>query len=371
MIDSPAVPEPLPRRAGWAVFGTLAVFVVVGAVRRSLDRPVLGLFAAAVALAASAASIFGPRRLLLPFAGLAGAALVVLGNGQSSNVGWFGLVALAGWCALAASRLIAAGYLISAVLVLVGEAVFVRVDPGWMPWVAGTVVTSAACYLGRRQRDLLGRLRAAQAGLALRAQAEERNRIARELHDVIAHSLTVSLLHVSSARLAVRDDPADAERALAEAERLGRASLQEVRHAVGLLHDDSAADPTAPLPGSTDVAQLIEGFRSAGADVRATVEGDLAAVPATVGLAAYRIVQESLTNAAKHAPGRPATVHVAVTAEAVRVDVDSAGAPGTGRGIGLVSMRERAESLGGAFSAGPGGSGWRVHAELPLPGRAA
>src|SRR6185437_12005903 len=102
------------------------------------------------------------------------------------------------------------------------------------------------CTFGRRQRDLLVQLREAQAGLAQRAQAEERNRIAREMHDVIAHTLTVSLLHVSSARLALADDPDEAARALAEAERLGRESLEEVRHAVGLMRGPT--DRMRPLP---------------------------------------------------------------------------------------------------------------------------
>jgi len=173
---------------------------------------------------------------------------------------------------------------------------------------------------------------------------------------VIAHSLTVSLLHVSSARLALRDDPADAERALAEAERLGRASLDEVRHTVGLLHRAGSVDPTTPLPGSIDVPALVEGFRATGADIHATVDSGLDTLPATVGLAAYRILQEALTNAAKHAPRARATVHVAIAHDVVRLDVDSSGAPGRGTGLGLPGIRERAASLGGTCQAGPGGS---------------
>jgi signal transduction histidine kinase len=225
-----------------------------------------------------------------------------------------------------------------------------------------------AAYLVRREQALVAQLRAAQAGLADRARAEERNRIARELHDVIAHSLTVSLLHLASARMAVRFDPADAERALAEAERLGRASLDEVRATVGLLKADGGADegPAAPLPGMTGIPDLVERFRAAGAPVTLTVDGDADAVPATTGLAVYRIVQEALTNAAKHAGGAPVTVTVAVGAD-VGVRVDSAGRPRHGHGLGMDSMRERAESLGGTLTAGPGGRGWLVSAALPLP----
>jgi hypothetical protein len=131
-------------------------------------------------------------------------------------------------------------------------------------------------------------------------------------------------------RPALDEDRATAVRALEEAERLGRRSVDEVRHAVGLLHRGGEADPSAPLPGSLDLPSLIEGFRSAGADVSSTIDGDLDRLPNTVGLAAYRIVQESLTNAVKHAPGAASTVRVTVRPECVQVSVDSGGTPRRG-----------------------------------------
>lgn len=359
-------PQPLPRRAGWAIFGVLVVFVAAGAARRIPDRPLLGCLATVVALVFGAVAMVGPPALLLPAAGVASAGVAVLGNAVSSNVGWFAIAILAAWCALTASVLTTAAYWFGALLLLVGEWLFAEHDPGWAAWVGGTCFAVVGCGFGRRQRDLVAQLREAQAGLARRAQAEERNRIARELHDVIAHSLTVSLLHVSSARLALDEDRDEAARALAQAERLGRQSLDEVRHVVGLLRHEGGRDPSAPLPGSLDVPALVERYRGAGADVRATVEGDLAGVPNTVGLATYRILQEALTNAVKHAPRATSTVHVTVAPEAVRLSVDSSGAPRQGNGLGLVGMRERAESLGGHCEAGPGGAGWLVHVELPL-----
>jgi signal transduction histidine kinase len=184
---------------------------------------------------------------------------------------------------------------------------------------------------------------------------------------------------VQSARLAVQHDPADAERALAEAERLGRACLAEVRTTVGMLREDDAGGPVTgplagPLPGAGALPALVEQFRSAGADVTLAVEGDVSRLPATAGLAAYRIVQEALTNAVKHAPGSATEVRLAVSARVVTLTADSQATPGpgggTGTGLGLLSMRERAESLGGSCEAGPGGQGWLVRATLPLNGGA-
>jgi signal transduction histidine kinase len=297
---------------------------------------------------------------------------VLIGTGDSRDVAWISAVVLTAWCALAGG--IAAGivYWAASLLLFGAEYLWVNPDPGWAPWTAGVTVALFGAGLIQRQLVLVEQLRAAQAGLAERSRAEERNRIARELHDVIAHSLTVSLLHVTSARLAVEHDPADAARALAEAERLGRESLAEVRATIGLLRpaDGDGAGPDGiapPVPGLDQVARLVAPLRETGADIGLTIDGDTAALPATTGSAVYRIVQEALTNAARHAPGRPVTVRVAVTRGQVEVVVDSAGPPGqdSGAGLGLVSMRERAQAVGGSCTAGPGGSGWLVRAALP------
>jgi signal transduction histidine kinase len=223
----------------------------------------------------------------------------------------------------------------------------------------------------RHQLDLVAQLRQAQAGLAAKTRAEERNRVARELHDVIGHTLVVSLLHVQSARLAVEHDPAAAARALAEAERLGQECLAEVRMTVGMLREDerpAGEAAMAPLPGVDALPALVERFRSAGADITLTVQGDISGLPVTTGLAVYRIAQEALTNAAKHAPGRPTAVWLSVDAGRVTLTADSRAEPGSVArpGLGVVSMRERAESLGGTCEAGPGGQGWLVRATLPL-----
>jgi signal transduction histidine kinase len=357
--------EFLPPRARWAPAVVLVGFVVVGLVL-SRSNLVIAFFGAALAAAMGLLLVEPRRPLFLLYAALATAGIAVLGNGTSSNVGWFAVCLLAGWCALIVGRRDGIAYWAGAIALFGVEWLWIQSDPGWAAWMAGTTLTTMGGLLVRHEFDLVAQLRAAQAGLTDRAKAEERNRIARELHDVIAHTLTVSLLHVTSARLAVEFDPADAARSLAEAERLGRESLAEVRSAVGLLRQDGDIAGTAPLPGAGEVPTLVERFRSAGVDVTLTVDGDTSVLPATAGLAVYRIVQEAMTNALKHAPGSSTAVRLSVDDTSVGLAVDSSGAPGDGTGLGVISMRERAESLGGTCSAGPGGRGWLVQATLPL-----
>jgi signal transduction histidine kinase len=355
----------LPVRARWAPAVVLAGFVVVALIL-ARPNPAITYFAAAVAVGMGPLLVEPRSPLLVVYAAVAVAGIAIIGNGSSSNVGWFAVCLLAAWCALVGGRrdgLIVWG---GALALFGAEWLWVQVDTGWAAWLAGTTLATLAGLLVRHERDLVAQLHAAQAGLTDRAKAEERNRIARELHDVIAHTLTVSLLHVTSARLAVEFDPADAARSLAEAERLGRESLAEVRSAVGLLRQDGDVSGTAPLPGASEVPALVQRFRSAGVEVTLSVDGDVSRLPATAGLAVYRIVQEAMTNAIKHAPGSTIAVCLTVDTASVGLAVDSSGAPGDGTGLGVISMRERAESLGGSCSAGPGGGGWLVQATLPL-----
>lgn len=353
-----------PERARWAALAAFTVFVAIGLTHMNPSPP--AAVAAAVVAAGAGVLLAQQRRPLLAYAAVATAGVAVLGNGLPGNIGWFAVCLLGAWCALTGSRRDALVYWAAAMALFAAEWLWVKPDPGWGAWMAGTTLSVLAGLLIRHEIDLVAQLRAAQAGLAERARAEERNRIARELHDVIAHTLTVLLLHVTSARLAVEHDLADAARALAEAERLGRESLAEVRLTVGMLHHDGDTGRTAPLPGADGVPTLVERFRSAGADITLTIDGDTGQLPATTSLAVYRIVQEALTNAVKHAPGSPTAVRLAVDADAVRLAVDSAAEPGTGSGVGVLSMRERAESLGGSCRAGPGGRGWLVQATLPM-----
>jgi signal transduction histidine kinase len=307
------------------------------------------------------------QRPAWPYAAVATAGIAVLADGQSSNIAWFAVCLLAGACVLA-SRREGLAFWAGTMILFTAEWLWGRPDPGWGAWLAGVTLTVGFSLLVTHDRHLLVQLRQAQAGLAEQARTQERNRIARELHDIIGHTLTVSLLHVQSARLAVEHDPSDAARALAEAERLGQECLAEVRTTVGMLRQDGDRpdDGIAPLPGMGSLPALVGRFRSAGADITLTVEGDADGLPATTGLAVYRILQEVLTNAVKHAPGAPTTIRLAIGGGTVSLTADSAAEPGTGTGFGVISMRERAESVGGSCEAGPGGQGWLVRATLPL-----
>jgi len=226
---------------------------------------------------------------------------------------------------------------------------------------------------------LVSHLRETEQLLALEAARAERRRFAREVHDVIAHSMTVTLLHLQAARLACRTAPEDAESALGEAERVGRASLDDLRRTVRLLSDETGTT----LDGSTEafetLKELVDGFTLAGADVHLNVSSDLSDVPPVIAQALYRIVQESITNAVRHSPG--SRVDVDITTGPTRTTMRIDNGLGTSqfasnrerpRGQGLRGMIERAALLGGHLEAGPTKDGWRVvgwlPSEPPLPG---
>jgi signal transduction histidine kinase len=241
---------------------------------------------------------------------------------------------------------------------------------GWPYWTLGILFGWLSSGQTRRYRQLVGELEQTRERLAQQAVEAERRRLATEVHDLVGHSLTIVLLFLTGARRRVRVDPAGAEAALVEAEDIGRRCLAEIRHSVASLRADGATPSTMPTPSARDVPALIASAASAGSDVWLEVDGALEDVEPIVGLAVYRVVQESLANAATHAAGAHVAVTVTVAAATVSVDVDDTGgrAQGDGTpGVGLVGMRERVESLGGTLTAGPCGTGWAVHARLPRP----
>ena len=240
---------------------------------------------------------------------------------------------------------------------------------GAFVWVLGFGLVGACGYAFQIQFRLLDQERAAQAELAERAAADERQRIAREIHDVIAHSLAVTMLHLTGARLALRRDPEEAETALLQAERLGRESLAEIRRTVGLLAPEGTGT-AAPMPAATDIPQLVREFEAAGLDVDFELTGDPHALAPATGLGLYRVAQESLSNVVRHAPGTRTTMSLCVADEMVSLRVRNRFAGATrvasaDGGLGVRGMHERVTLLGGELRAGPDGDSWCVDVELP------
>jgi signal transduction histidine kinase len=240
---------------------------------------------------------------------------------------------------------------------------------GSFVWVLGFGLVGAAGFAFQVQFRLLDQERAAQADLAERTAADERQRIAREIHDVVAHSLAVTMLHLTGARLALRRDPKEAEAALLEAERLGRESLAEIRRTVGLLAPEGTGT-AAPMPAATDIPQLVREFEAAGLDVDFELTGDPHALAPATGLGLYRVAQESLSNVVRHAPGTRTTMSLCVADEMVSLRVRNRFASATRAtsadgGLGVRGMHERVTLLGGELRAGPDGDSWCVDVELP------
>ena len=362
------------RSPRWVEPVILAGLVVGGVAQSSAPLPLaLALGAVTIGVGVALAHSADPHRRpvasgsqVLAITAVAIVATSALCSGSAANVGWFAVCILAGWSAFTAGARVGIAVTVLACASFTVQWLFVDSDDGWGAWYAGTVLSTLVCLLVRREADLVVRLRAAQAGVADRAREEERQRIARELHDVIGHALTVSLLHVSSARLSLDDDPAEARAALAEAERLGRHSLTEVRQAVGLLRGLDR-EGRVPLPGLADIDELVAGVQRVGAGVAYECVGDVTCAGATIGLTAYRIVQEALTNAVRHGDAGTTHVRVDVSTERTVVTVDSSGdaVPEIGNGAGIQLMRDRAASVGGTVDVGPTATGWRVHAVLP------
>lgn len=241
---------------------------------------------------------------------------------------------------------------------------------GWTAWSSASAFTFFLGNSLRKQQLLIEDLRNAREALAEQAVAEERRRIARELHDLAGHTLAAVLLHVTGARHVLRRDIDEAERALVDAETVGRASLDQIRATVAALRtDERGTDPA--LAGSADLGALAEEYRRAGLAVTTAIEPVVADLGGPVGTALHRIARESLANVARHAPGNRVELQVGRDGDRVRLVVADHGTPApaavTGSGhFGIVGMQERARALGGELEAGPTGDGWRVDAQLPV-----
>jgi signal transduction histidine kinase len=232
-------------------------------------------------------------------------------------------------------------------------------------WIVGRAVA--------RQERLVIELEGTRRQLAQQALLAERRRIARDVHDFVGHGLAAVMLQVTSARHVLRRDADAAEEALRSAEDVGRRSMQELRRTVTVLRSDDEAGLAAPVPMASEIPALVDQARAGGLAVELSTRGDLSRIPPGVGLALYRIAQEALANAARHAPRARTMLGLELVDERVTLLAETSGPLVAGSAsererphYGLIGMQERATALGGKFAAGPTPNGWRVRCELPV-----
>ena len=278
------------------------------------------------------------------------------------------------------------------VFFVIGLAFFVDAATAW---TVNLVIIWPILFIGLGASVLLGRsrqLKVEEDRTGQLAIAEERVRIARELHDVVAHGVSLMTVQIAAARKVAKKKPEAADAALATAEETGRQSLAELRGIVSVLRGadasieaastrdahprpsaDEPAAALAPMPGLDDIPTLVESMKDAGLKVSYSVLGVRPDLNAGTGLIVYRVVQEALTNVLRHAKAKRVEVSLMYLPDSVDIRIEDDGngaADATHRndGHGIVGMRERLATVGGSVTAGPGpeGRGWQVHAEIPL-----
>ena len=243
----------------------------------------------------------------------------------------------------------------------------------WLPWYLGRRIRNRGDYLALLQ-ERAKRLEADQHARARQAVADERSRIARELHDVVAHQVSMMTVQAGAAKTIARHDLDAAIDAMGDVERAGRQALGELRHLLGVLRPDIPdSDDLGPQPGLADIPALADELTHTGADVSLTMAPLPASLSAAVNLSAYRIIQESITNIIKHAgPDPTARLDIALDDLGLVINITNStthtAAPGLPEsGYGIVGMRERATLLGGTLTAGPQPPNhFRVEARIPL-----
>jgi signal transduction histidine kinase len=295
-------------------------------------------------------------------------------TGAAPGVLLVGLYTVAAWCNVR-DRAIGAGAVMIGLIIVVGVGI-----PGGNSGALNFALVGAAAYLFgstmRNRRLYTEELEARASALARerneetrRALAEERLRIAQELHDVVAHSMGVIAVQAGVGAHVIDSEPDETKKALEAISQTSRSTLVEIRRMLGVLREDQGA-PYVPAPGLADLHRLVRDVASAGLHTKVHVEGTTTQLPPGVDFTAYRIVQEALTNVLKHAGRATATVTIGYEGTALRLEILDDGRGVNGRdtpdGHGLVGMRERVGVYGGSFQAGPRtGGGFRVAARLP------
>ncbi|MEU0932494.1 sensor histidine kinase [Embleya sp. NPDC005971] len=331
--------------AAWPILLALGA-TLIGSVAVRRVCPVPALVVAVVA--ETAAGLAG----LVAAVGFAMAATLYTAalSGRSRHVVW-----------AAGAAAVAAGFVIAPV----------PLYPAIPAWAVGALLRTRREYVEalRRQAERQGRERAERQAAA--AAAEERLRIARELHDVVAHSMSLITVQAGVAHLVGAERPEEALRALGSIEATGRTALREMRRLLGILRDDSETAheaELAPAPTLAAVDALITDAAAAGLRVELTVHGDRRELPTGVELAAYRIIQEALTNVVRHADTDHCRVEIQYTRHELALAITDSGSGGPAApGHGLVGMRERVAAYGGEFDARPlPERGFRVSARVPI-----
>ena len=366
------------------VFDALVLVVIVvtqAQVWTHEDHPHTRL--SVMALVVAGALLFRRRApFVAPLVASAGAIAFTLVDpaGAYDTSTLFFVLLLAAWAAGALVEPRRAAIAFGAVL-LAGWMVLLRA-PG-VPWtealwfslpLAGVFGLSAvAARHSERARSAEERARRSEEE-ASRAVHEERNRITRELHDVLAHSVSVMTVQASAVRRRLTPEQEREREALLTVEETGRQALAEMRRLVGIMRTEEDSVALTPQPGLGTLPALVEQVRQSGLPVELSVEGEPVKLPAGVDLSAYRIVQEALTNTLKHAGPARAWVAVRYAGDDVEIEVENDGrntGDGDGSGHGLVGMRERVALCGGELHSGPRpGGGYRISARLPVAGSA-
>jgi signal transduction histidine kinase len=359
-----------PRFVDWALV-VIALASTGGAASRH-DRPELGVTLGVLASLSLLARRRQPLAVLAVTTAATAATLAVWGYDNPFPVG-VALYTVADQCERRVS--LGAGVIAAAVLAFPYAGTNWRHDLLFRPivlaiaWIAGDSMGVRRRYIAalEERAERLERERAAEAA---RARAEEQARIARELHDVLAHNVSVMVVQAAAANDVFESRPDRARAALESIEATGRAALAELRRLLGVVRGDGAG--YAPQPSLDRLDELVDQVRSAGLRVAVTVEGEPRPLPAGVDLSAYRVVQEALTNTLKHAHATQAEVTLRFGADGLDIDVRDDGAGngnaggGTG-GNGLIGMRERVAVFGGSLTAGPAaGGGFAVSARFPF-----
>ncbi|HEY3261251.1 MAG TPA: sensor histidine kinase [Pseudonocardiaceae bacterium] len=350
-------PDRAPRTTAWFAVPAIAAVVLALLARHRFHFGA----PATVWLAAAAISFVDGRLVVLPVgASVAGmASSFLLGNLRSGAKARFGLA-----------------------VVLGGSAIIVYNDPNQVvgdyslpflfaiAWVAGFALRERVTAADAAEQRA-ATLEQEQEEAERRAIVEERARIAREMHDVVSHHVTVMTVQAAAVRRLLRSDQERERQALVTVEQTGREALREMRRLVGVLRDTAEPPALAPQPSLSQISKLVAQAREAGLPVELRIDGEPVELPASIDLTAYRLVQEGLTNAISHARAEHAQVQVRYAAAGIEVEVCDDGR-GTDHeanrnGHGLVGMRERVSIYGGRLEAGPRAEGgYRLRAWLPV-----